>query len=164
MKFPVSTLPTVVVLSNLFVHLGLMAIVMAYVSIVEGYFLITWLQLPLYMVLLTIFSIFWSLFASPLSAISKDFHQLVKSVTRVMFWVSGIIWNVRNIETEWIRTLLMLNPINGFIEGYRDSLLYGSWFWEDWTRFLGLVGATVLMGVIAFVVYKRTRKEVVDTL
>lgn len=164
MKFPVSVIPTITTLSNMFIHMGLLAIVIAYLAIFEDTFSMTWLQLPIYTVILIIFSAAWSLFASPLSAISGDFHQLIKSIKRIMFWLSGVIWNVREIDIEWVRNLMLMNPITGFIEGYRDSLLYHTWFWEEPERFIGLVLVTLLMMALAAIVFKRTRKEVVDVL
>ncbi len=163
-KFPVSIIPTIVVLSQFFVHLGLMIIVMVYLFFFEDAFAWTWIQIPMYMTLLASFSVFWSLFASPLTAISKDFYQLIKSVTRILFWLSGVLWNVRNIENEWVRSLFMLNPVTGFIEGYRDALLYHEWFWQSPVRFTYLISALIILAFLAVFVFKKTRKEVVDVL
>ena len=45
---------------------------------------------------------FLGLFSSMLSAMSKDFLNLVKSFTTAIFWLSGIMWDVNRIHTEWL--------------------------------------------------------------
>ena len=77
------------------------------------------------------FFTFWGLFAGMLSAISKDFLNLVKSFTTAIFWMSGIIYNVNNIETQWIRTLLQFNPVTIIASGYRHVLTDKTWFFEE---------------------------------
>ena len=104
------------------------------------------------------------MFAAPLAAVSKDFMQVVKSVMRVMFWFSGVIWNVREIDIEWLRVLLKANPITFFIESYRDALVYHKWVWEDMRGLLIFVFVMMVLLVLSMRTYKRTRKEVADAL
>jgi teichoic acid transport system permease protein len=164
MKFPVSVIPTFVSLSRMVVHVLLLTVVLLYIGIFGEGVRITWLQLPLYTFMMFIFFTAWSLFAAPLAAISKDFENIVKSTVRVLFWVSGILWNVRMLDAEWIRTLLLFNPITFFVEGYRNAVLYGTWFWED-TRQLAVFGAMlVVMVALAAITYTHTRKELADIL
>lgn len=85
MKFPVSTIPTFVSISKFIVHLILMAI-MIVIFICMGYPPTVYiLQLPIYMILMFIFFTIWSLFASLLSSMSKDFGNLVKSMVTAVF-------------------------------------------------------------------------------
>ena len=98
MKFPVSTIPTFVSISKFIVHLILMAI-MIVIFICMGYPPTVYiLQLPIYMILMFIFFTIWSLFASLLSSMSKDFGNLVKSMVTAVFWLSGILWNPDTIK------------------------------------------------------------------
>lgn len=165
MKFPVSIIPTFVGLSNLIVHCALMGVLLLYLALFHAeYVSVHWVQLPLYMVAMYIFFVSWSLFASPLAAISKDFYQLVKSVTRVLFWLSGILWSVRTVGIEWLQTLMLFNPINFFAEGYRSSLLYGEWFWQNEQSLAIFAVIFVSMIVLALVTFSRTKKELADVL
>ena len=105
----------------------------------------------------------WSFFSAPLAVISKDFVQLVKSVLRILFWVSGVIWNVRG-STTWMATIASFNPITFFIEGYRDALLYHQWIWENPRQLITFLGIFAIMIFMGIRVYKRTRKEIADLL
>lgn len=162
-KFPVATIPTIVTISNFIVHIILLVLVLVYLGL-TGYFALEWLQLPFYIFLTLAFMWLWSFFAAPLGAISKDFTQLVKSLLRVLVWVSGILWSLHSIHIHWLREVMQLNPIFYLAEGYRNALIYHTWFLSDLRGLLIFVAELAILGILAFVVYKRTRKELVDAL
>ena len=164
MKFPVVAIPIFVVLSNLFMHVVLLGICLVYFLMRGDTFDITWIQLPIYTLLMALFFMMWSIFSAPLEVISKDFKQLVKSIVRILFWVSGVIWNVRGTSMGWISNIAMFNPITFFVEGYRDALLYHQWIWERPKQLIVFLIIFVVMTLLAFRVYKRTRKEIADLL
>lgn len=164
MKFPVSTIPTFVSMSNFFVHL-IMLIVVVVLLAAQGYApSVYYLQLPFYLLLLFWFFTMWSLFAATLAAISKDFQNLVKSLTRILFWMSGIIYSIGSINADWLRNLLMVNPISFFVEGYRKTFLYKEWFYEDMQQLLVFLAILALMTLLATATYNKFRKELVDVL
>ena len=80
-KYPISTIPTYVSISQFAVNFGL-CIIMFIIYIFYGKMPdIYWIQLPVYMFMMWLFFTSWSLFAGMLSAMSKDFLNLVKAVT-----------------------------------------------------------------------------------
>jgi len=163
-KFPVSTISTFVSLSKLYVHLALVAVVIV-IFVAFGYPIdIYFLQLPLYMALLFLFFTLWSLFAAPLSAISKDFANVVTSFVTAIFWMSGIMWDVNRIQIGWLKKLLLFNPVTFIATGYRDVFIYKRWFFED--RFALFAFVVMLTGMAALAVYtfEKLRKEIADVL
>jgi teichoic acid transport system permease protein len=162
-KFPVATIPTIVTISNFVVHVILLSICLAYLYF-EGYFALQWLQLPIYTILALALMWCWTLFAAPIGAISKDFMQLVKSIMRVLVWVSGILWSIGSVHIHWLREIMQLNPIYFIAEGYRKSLIYHQWFFEDWREFGIFMFELIVLAALAVITYKRTRKDLVDTL
>lgn len=164
MKFPVAAIPIFVTLSNLFTHIVLLGVCLLYFLWRGDCWDITWIQLPIYTLLMASFFIIWGLFSAPLAVISKDFVQLVKSIIRILFWVSGVIWNIRGTSLGWISTVASFNPITFFIEGYRDALLYHKWIWERPKQLIIFLIIFAIMIFMAFRVYKRTRKEIADLL
>lgn len=162
-KFPVATIPTIVTLSNFMVHLALLAVVLVYLAL-SGYMAVQWLQLPLYVAFSVVLMWFWSLLAAPLGAISKDFTQIVKSMMRVLVWLSGILWSTEYVKVGWLRNILELNPIWIVTEGYRKSLVYHTWFFNDRRELLIFVVELALLAVMAIVIFQQSRKEVVDVL
>lgn len=162
-KFPVATIPSIVLTSNFIVHAILLGLVLVYLCL-SGYFAIEWIQLPIYIALTLVFVWLWSFLAAPLGAMSKDFTQLVKSLLRIVVWISGIIWSIHHIPVPWLREVMELNPIFFLADGYRKVLIYHDWFFEDWRSLLIFLAQLVILGILAVVIYKRTRKEVVDIL
>jgi len=164
MKFPVSTIPTFVSISKFIVHLVLIGI-MIVIFICMGYPpTIYILQLPFYMLLLLIFFTIWSLFASLLSAMSKDFGNLVKSMVTAVFWLSGILWNPDTITIEWVKKILMVNPVTFLINGFRNCFINQVWFFEQPKRLLYFIIVTLVMLGLAIWTYKRLRKDIPDVL
>lgn len=164
MKFPVSTIPTFVSISHLYVHFVLLAITivlfMAFGFMPDIYYL----QIIFYMFIMFVFFTIWGLFAGLLSAISADFQNLVRSFTQAIFWMSGIMYNVDIIHNPTIRLLLKFNPITVISGGYRKAFIYKQWFWEDPVE-LGCFCVTLtIFTLMALWAYKNLRKEIPDVL
>lgn len=164
MKFPVSTIPTFVSISKLMIHLILLIITLI-IFIVMGYSPnIYILQLPFFILLNFIFFTVFSLFSSLLSSMSKDFSNLVKSFITAIFWLSGILWNVNTLKIEWLKKMLMLNPVTYIVEGYRNCFINKVWFWEQPKRLLYFVIILVVLALISLWTYRKLRKEIPDVL
>ena len=164
MKFPVSTIPTFVSISKFIVHLvlvGIMILIFVFLGYMPTIYIV---QLPFYMLLMFIFFTIWSLFASLLSSMSKDFGNLVKSMVTAVFWLSGILWNPDTIQIEWVKKILMLNPVTFLTNGFRNCFINHTWFWEQPKRLLYFAIVTVIMLVLAIWTYKKLRKEIPDVL
>lgn len=164
MKFPVSTIPTFVSLSTLAIHFMLLAIT-CLIFICTGHFPdLYWLQIFIYMIFMVMFWTSWGLFASMLGAISKDFLNLVKSVSTAIFWLSGIMWDVNTVHVPWIQTMLYFNPVTYIATGYRNCFIYKVWFWEEPLQLAIFAGMYVVMVILAVWAYKKLIKEIPDVL
>ncbi len=164
MKFPVSTIPTFVSISKMIVHFFLLAITIgiffAFGKPVDIYII----QLPFFILLNFLFFTVFSLFSSLLSSMSKDFSNLVKSFITAVLWLSGILWDVNNIDIPWLKKLLMVNPVTYIVNGYRNCFINKVWFWEEPKRLLCFVIILIVLLVMAIWVYKKLRKEIPDVL
>lgn len=164
MKFPVSTIPTFVGLSKLTIHLCLLVIVVALFLICGNLPDIYYLQLPFYMLCMVVFFIMWGLFSAMLAAMSKDFLNLVKSLTTAIFWMSGIMWDVNTIGYPWLQTVLKFNPVTFIATGYRNVFIYKEWFWQDAEGLVIFGIMLVLMTMAAVWSYKKLIREIPDVL
>lgn len=164
MRFPVSTITTFVGLSKLYVHLFLLVMLFA-IYFLEGGTLDWYLvQLPLYVLLMFAFSTSWALLAAPLSALSKDFSSLVKSVTTPIFWLSGIIWDPETVQNTALKVFLNLNPFTFIARGYRDVFVYKQWIWEHPQWVGGFLAVFTIQVALAVRTHQRLRKELPDVL
>jgi len=163
-KFPISVIPTFISLSEFLVNILLMALMLLYFVVTGKGPDLYWLQLPLYMLMLFFFFTLWSIFAGMLSTISKDFLQLVKSITMALFWLSGIIFDVSNVKNDLFQFILKLNPITTVINGCRNSLIYKEWFWENPGELLTFFLVSALMLILTVYVYGKLKDDIPDVL
>lgn len=164
MKFPVSTIPTFVSISKLAIHMCLMVIV-ALIFVLTGHFPdIYWIQIFFYMILMFIFWNYWGLFASMLGAMSKDFLNLIKSISTAIFWLSGIMWDVNTIGIPWLQKLLYFNPVTYIATGYRNCFIYKVWFWEEPVQLVIYIVMLIGMMLLSVWAYKKLIKEIPDVL
>ena len=164
MKFPISTIPTFVNISKFVIHIILMLIVIIIFWLFGYPPSIYYLQLPFYMILMFIFFDAWSLFASLLASISKDFLNLVKAFVSAVFWLSGIIWDANSVTIPGLKKFLNLNPVTFFVNGFRNCFINQVWFWEQPKRFLYLGISFAIILVLELCAYKKLRKEIPDVL
>jgi teichoic acid transport system permease protein len=166
-KFPVSTIPTFIGISKFAIHLILMLIVIFVYALFGKYPDIYLLQLPIYMLLMLLSFVIWAQFASLLASISKDFLNLVKSLTMAVFWLSGILWDIKNIDDmgmPWLKTVLMFNPVTFFATGYRNCFIYKRWIWEEPMAFLCFFSVVIALYVLFIWAYRKLVKVVPDVL
>lgn len=164
MQFPVSTISTFVSISNMIINIILILVVIVIFWIFGYPPDIYMLQLPFYLLLTFIFFTLWSLFASFIGAISKDFINLVKSFITAIFWLSGILWDPEGIKIPWLKKFLNLNPVTFLVNGFRNCFINKIWFWEQPKRLMYFAIITIILFIAAIWAYKKLRKEIADVL
>lgn len=164
MKFPVSVIPTFTSISKLSIHIILLFIT-TLIFMIFGYMPdIYMLQIPIYMLMMFLFFTFWSMFAGMLSAISKDFQNLVNAFTTAVFWMSGIIYDVETIHVGWIRAVLRYNPVTIVASGYRHTFIDKVWFFNDPVSLRCYVIVLTVMIILAVWAYRKLYKDIPDVL
>ncbi|MBP5272601.1 MAG: ABC transporter permease [Clostridia bacterium] len=162
--YPVSTIPTFVSLSNLFVEACLLAVVYVLSLLLGHPPTLYHLQIFFYLFLTYAFFTSWALFAAPISAISADFQNLVKSVVFAFLWISGIFFDVDTLENQTIAAILKVNPITYLVKGFREAFMSEAWFWEHPLRFGVFMAELLVMFLLGLWSYKRLRKDMPDVL
>ena len=161
-KFPISAISHLFTLASFIQQLmiqGLLLVVyFAYGQPLD----IHLLQVPVLLVLMYVFWFFFSVLMSPLCAMSRDVKNFMGSLSTPFFWLSGVIFNVRDIPYEWAQTLLYFNPITFFVTAFRDAYYYRVWIWEDPMLCIGFAITFAVTVAAAVLVYKRTNEGVAD--
>ena len=164
MKFPISIIPTYFNISHLYTHFILLAITIV-LFMAFGYMPdIYYLQIPLYMFMMFAFFTVWSLLSGLLSAISKDFMNLVTAFSTAIFWMSGILYDVDRIKHDWVRLVLKFNPVTVISSGYRKAFIYKVWFFEDAVEMGCYCITLIAFTFFALWAYRKLRKEIPDVL
>lgn len=163
-KFPISAISSVYALSSFVLQL-IMQIMVVIVYFVCGQPLdIHLVQVPFLLLVLYAFWWMFSVLMSPLCTISKDLKNLMGSLSTPLFWLSGVIYNVRDLPIEAFQILMYFNPITFFVTAFRDVYYMRIWLWEDPVLCITFAGVFVFTLIVTVIVYKRTCKGVADVL
>ena len=142
----------------------LMALLLVLSFVIGVNFRLQTLQLiPIALLMLVFFTCF-SILTSPLSAISKDFSNLLKALSTPLFWVSGIIFDVSALPFTWLHTVLAFNPVTFFASATRLSLCEGVWLWEKPEMLVPFLVVFAITALLAVRCYGKLRKDVADVL
>lgn len=164
MPFPISTIMTYTMLSKLIINLGLTVIVYV-ILLFSGYNPSIYnLQILYYMPLMFIFFTCLSWITAPLSCISKDFQNLVKSLIVAVFWLSGIMWNPYLLENEVLKKIILANPVNYIVNGYRNTFINEKWFFETTYETVVFLAWLVIISLVGSFTFNKLRKRILDVL
>ncbi len=161
--FPIAVLPAVQVLYSYYIHLIFLAVILAVTAIgLSDFISVYWLQIIYYdfaafMLLLAIGSV-----TAPLVAISKDFGRFLDTLLVFLFWMTPIFWNIKNLGPY--ENLIKLNPFHYIVQGYRDSILFHTGFWEQPVYTLYFWAVVVILLILGNYLYKRMKPIFLDIM
>ena len=162
--FPLSAISAFYSLSQFIIFLMLMALLLVVCLATGVSFNAYTLQLiPIALMMLVFFTCF-SVLTSPLSAISKDFSNLLKAFSTPLFWISGIIFDVSMLPFTWLHTILAFNPVTFFATATRAALVEGWWIWEKPEMLVPFLVVFAVTALLAIRCYDKLRKDVADVL
>ena len=163
MKFPMSTLPTINIVSNLSSYFPMVAIVVLTTIGFGTSPTIYWIQYIYYFFCMVMFLFAFGLLNGTITVLVRDYHIFLQSVLRLLFYVSGPIWDIENRNLPvWMVKILKINPIYYIIEGFRDTFLNRGWFWEKTTYGLIFWGMVLILLILGSHLHMKFRAKFVD--
>jgi teichoic acid transport system permease protein len=163
-KFPLTVISNFFTLARLLVFLFMMLLVLALMFVSGTGWSIYIVQLPLVVLVMYGFWMTWSIFAAPITAISKDFQNLVRVLGTPLFWLSGVFFDVNSVHQAWLQVIFSINPMSFFVASVRASLVDRYWIWQRPNLLWPFVGVMVVLIVLAILVQRRLATEVADAL
>jgi len=161
--FRVSLLPIIPLLSALLIHIF-------FIFFMFGMFLfygyepnLYWLQIFYYLFASSVFLLAISWITSSIVVFFKDMSQLVSISLQFGFWLTPIFWSI-NIIPQKYHFWIELNPLVYIIEGYRNSMIYHKWFWEDASLSIYFWSVTAILFGIGALTFKKLRPHFADVL
>ena len=162
-RFPLSVISSFYLLSKMIVLVGTMGFVILVCVLCGVELSIYLIQLPLVFILMYVFWVAWSMMLSPLSAISKDFANLIQTLSMPFFWLSGVIFQLDSLP-HIARVIMYFNPVAWGCEAMRYCFIYQDWFFLQYKEFLPYLFVMLVVVCLALVSYRRLRNEVPDVL
>ena len=163
--FKISILPIVKLVSALFVHLFFIAVVLVLYTAM-GYFPgLSVIQVVYYSFSMFILALGITYLTSAVVVFFRDLSQIISICLQVGVWLTPIMWNFEDLHLSGIITYIFkLNPMYYIVEGYRDALITGRWFWERPVLTLYYWVFTLVVFWLGTRVFKRLRVHFADVL
>jgi len=167
MNFPISALPSVAIAANMFSYFVMMAIYVLALLAFGIYPSVHWIEYIYYLFCMIVFMFSFSLFNSTISVLVRDYQFLLQSVTRLLFFLLPIFWDISHQlgqDHPRLLALIKLNPLFYIIDGFRNRFLSGSWFFQDMKYTLYFWLFTLLLLTVGSLLHMKFRDKFVDFL
>jgi ABC-type polysaccharide/polyol phosphate export permease len=162
-RFEVSIVPTIKLLSASFTHSVVWVIVMVIVAASGFPPRLAWLQVPYYFVALFLLASVLARLTSALTPFVRDTTQIVGVALQFTFWLTPVMWTLEQAP-EGIARVLAWNPLYYVVGGLREALLEGGWFWAHPVQTLYFWGVVLGLALVGELLFRRLRPHLADVL
>ena len=161
--FRVSLLPIIPLFSALLVHI-FFVFFMFCMFMYYGYSPnIYWIQIIYYLFATSVLILGLSWITSSVVVFFKDMGQFVTMIIQFGFWLTPIFWSISTVPEKY-HWIINLNPMTYIVEGFRNSMIYHLWFWEDISKTLYFWTFTLTVFVLGGLTFKKLRPHFADVL
>jgi teichoic acid transport system permease protein len=163
MNFPLSVVPTYVLLSQLYTHIILIGITCVFIFFGHGISKVSIFGLLYFMFTTSCFLFAISFITSTFATLLRDIQLAIQSIVRLLFYLTPVLWVPVQLPF-WFEMVLKSNPFYYVIEGYRSALLGTdmSIIWSGYTIYFWSL--TFVMLFIGSILHVKFRRQFVDYL
>ena len=129
--------------------------------VIGGTFSVTWLGLPLVLILLQGFGFGVGLVCSTLNVFFRDLGQMLGIGLHLWMWCTPIVY-LQEILPLRLQNLLGYNPAYPFIDALHRTTVYGQW--PDGSQWAGMTLWAFGTPILGYLVLRRLRPELRDML
>ncbi len=161
--FKISILPIIKAIAAAFVHVFFVLILLVVAAVYGYYPSVYTLQLIYYSFCLFVFVLALSYTTCSVAVLFKDMTQIINIILQVGIWATPIMWNLDGLSDEW-KIIFKLNPLVYIVNGYRDAIYGGQWFFQDFFSMMYFYVSTALLFGIGALIFKRLKVHFADVL
>lgn len=162
-NFRSSIIPIIKLLTALFLHVMFIPVIMIFAVAYGFYPTIYWLQIPYYIIAISILLMGINWFTSAVTVFVRDMEQIISVLMQVMFWATPIFWNISMLEGK-LKYVAYLNPFFYIVNGYRGVFIYHTWFFEHLTLTIYFWCITLFFFFFGALVFSRLKPHFADVL
>lgn len=162
-RFDVTLVPTIKLASAALTHA--VVLLVALVIVVASGFAprLSWLELPYYLFALVVFVSGLSFITAAATVFVRDIGHAVLVAMQFAFWLTPVAWSLSNAPARFV-PILKLNPLYYLVEGVRDSVLTGAWFWQKPWQTMYFWGVALGLHLVGSWIFRRLRPHFADVL
>lgn len=161
--FKISIIPIVKLIAASFIHMffvTFMLVVYFCYGFTPSIYLI---QLLYYSFCMFMFVLALSYTTCSLVIFFRDLTQIIGIFLQVGMWATPILWNI-TLVSEKLQFVLKLNPVFYIVNGYRDAMFSGKWFWQDMVSTAYFWIVTIVLFLIGSTIFRRLKVHFADVL
>lgn len=104
-----------------------------------------------------------SMITATLNVFIKDIGQFLSVIMQFLMWLTPIMWDYQIIP-EKLSWIYKFNPLFYVVNGYREALIDGKWFFSNFYMMIGFWVFTSLVIVVGIRLMKKLRPHFADVL
>ncbi len=163
MVFKIHILPLVKIISSLFVHIFFISFMVVFYLVYGESFDVYWVQILYYSFCMILLVIALSYITSALVVFFKDLGQIMNIILQFGMWLTPIMWSIDMIPDRFM-WLFKLNPMYYIVQGYRDSLIFDTPFYNNIKQTLYFWIVLSCLMLAGCVLYKKLKPHFADVL
>ncbi|TVX89409.1 ABC transporter permease [Paenibacillus agilis] len=161
--FKVEILPVVKIISASFIHIFFVSILFLLLNLYDFPNTIYYLQYFYYLFATLVLVTGLTMVLSALIVFIKDVGQILNMILQFGFWLTPIFWSY-DILPEKYQIFIKLNPLYYIVDGYRQTFLYHTWFWERPSLTIYFWGFCTVLLFVGVTLFKKLRPHFSDVL
>lgn len=163
--FDINILPVIKVISALFVHLFFVIFIIAMCAVYGYYPDLYSLQLLYYIICLIFLVLSTSYFFASIVVFFKDMTQIINIILTIGVWITPIMWDAKGSLPTGLLYLFKINPAFYVVDGFRDALIYKSFFYHEkliWTLYFWIICILIYIAGVKF--FEKSKDHFSDVL
>jgi ABC-type polysaccharide/polyol phosphate export permease len=161
--FPSSILPVVKALSCLIVHAIFLSILIVLIILESLPSSMCFLQFFYYLICMIVLALGLGWGLAALQVFLRDTGQIVEVLLQLGFWTTPIFWDLQIMPVK-LQKYFMLNPMYYVVQGYRDSFLNFTPFWQHPYLTIYFWCVTLVILLSGIILFNKLRPHFADTL
>lgn len=162
-QFRPSIIPLIKIFSNSIIHVFFIFIMIIF-AVSNGFIpALIWVQVLYYLVCSLALTLGLAWLFSSVQLFIKDVGHILEVILQIIFWGTPIIWSHTMLPAKML-IFIKLNPVYYIIQGYRDTFIYGTWFFEHAYLSIYFWGITFFIFALGALVFKRLKPHFADVL
>ena len=162
-RFTISILPSVKVVSAFIIHTFFVGVVFVLYLVFGLPVKIYLLQLPYYYFATFMFTLSLTRIVATLQPFFKDLTVAMEIILMVGIWASPIMWDLGILPTQY-HFIFKINPIYHLVTGYRECFMGDLWFWNHPVQFATFWAITVGLNVWSWRLFKKLGDQFADVI
>lgn len=165
-KFKVNILPVIKIISAFFVHIFFVIFMFFFYGCYKELPTIYAIQIIYYSFCMVVLVTALSFITAPLIVFFKDLGQVMNIVLQFGMWLTPIMWSIDNlpVNLKWLIKYFKFNPMYYIVQGYRDSMIYHVWFYNNIKQTMYFWIVTILLLIVGAVIYRKLKPHFADVL